>query len=709
MKNSTSRLGKWTRIVESDKVRVKAGMGHKVVLIPKDSRTLDIKIVNDADVLTADQKLTPSGFTAIVNFIKQQPSVINNYPGLNDLTTNLVVYTVSQDSSRKQLITFTIGSKAEIGGINSAVKYVRQDELELAKTGAILNTGETAAIQAATSKATFTVPVASSSIKDSADSKLITWMKETYRKIMKDPIAAANPIMAKIKKELGANKLGNDSPIFVMGLNGGYGIYDWSGEDLETGITQKLLDKVAMTPAVLESSFYIGVSGHRLVEELSTTVVGFDPDKFNAEITRAQAEAELDTGGIKVPAEGFKYGLRGDAEFKKFQEILVKYLPTYSSGALANVGHVKNFVAAVPMVGDYGDKTKALIQFLKAGLIDPKYPDNDAQVIKSDFVNRLLKEFGQVTESKTYISLDGSFLILEGFDVAAGTAVAGTGTVAVKKKKKSSGGGGGSTAASSEIYYLQTMPEWEYKLVSERVHTRKKGSSGTFFKGSNAASIKAVATKANAAGKKVTFDLYVKGSDKKWKLANDGYGYRWLDGKWKVWLNNAWEATIPATTTKLQAFYGTGNPFAYNEGSATVASSGTGATTAEIDKALIAVGTAIKTFVESSDTFSAYKGWNDDEGNAWDEVLKPEYDNNWKKTIDGISTKVKNSTAIKETDKKRYRTSIDTLRAMFTDDSYMSDETFRNKFYGATGYDTYDLKLLLAGSAVKRISIDTDF
>jgi hypothetical protein len=123
MKKSISGLGKWTRVVENvpDKVKVKAGVGHKVVLVPQDERTLKIKVVNDADVLTVDKKLTPSGFKAIIDFIKQQPSVIGYYSALNDLKSNLVVYTVSKDTDRTQLITFTIGKKSEIGGINPQV------------------------------------------------------------------------------------------------------------------------------------------------------------------------------------------------------------------------------------------------------------------------------------------------------------------------------------------------------------------------------------------------------------------------------------------------------------------------------------------------------------------------------------------------------------------------------------------------------------
>jgi hypothetical protein len=569
MKKSISGLGKWTRVVENvpDKVKVKAGVGHKVVLVPQDERTLKIKVVNDADVLTVDKKLTPSGFKAIIDFIKQQPSVIGYYSALNDLKSNLVVYTVSKDTDRTQLITFTIGKKSEIGGINPQVQYVRQDELELAKTGAILNVSGSATtnITTGSTAAGFKVPLSQDKIKDSADPKLVAWMKETWRKIMKEPVASSNPIMAKVKKEVGAGKLGKDSQVFIMGLNAGYNVFDWSGEDLETGITQTLIDKVALTPAVTESRFYLSIDGRRLVEQLSTTVSGFDPDKFNAEIAKAQAGSAVDTGGIVVPPDGFKYGIRGDLEFKKFQEILVKNLPTYAGGAIIKDRPVANFVKAVPMKGDYGDRTRDLIQYLKIGLSDPKYPDNDAQVVKADFVQRMLKEFKLIGESTSFLGLDGFSIVSEGFDQAAANAGTGGGG--------NRGGGGGGTVVKeksqkSKVYELQEKPEYEYALVNKIVHYRKKGSGGKWILNTNPQTIKLVIALAKTDGLDYSYALI--GKDSSGNVTRlDTKDYYLKDNKWKVWLNNRWTDVIETTANKLKSFY--------EKGKAVISSSGGGA------------------------------------------------------------------------------------------------------------------------------------
>jgi hypothetical protein len=569
MKKSISGLGKWTRVVENvpDKVKVKAGVGHKVVLVPQDERTLKIKVVNDADVLTVDKKLTPSGFKAIIDFIKQQPSVIGYYSALNDLKSNLVVYTVSKDTDRTQLITFTIGKKSEIGGINPQVQYVRQDELELAKTGAILNVSGSATtnITTGSTAAGFKVPLSQDKIKDSADPKLVAWMKETWRKIMKEPVASSNPIMAKVKKEVGAGKLGKDSQVFIMGLNAGYNVFDWSGEDLETGITQTLIDKVALTPAVTESRFYLSIDGRRLVEQLSTTVSGFDPDKFNAEIAKAQAGSAVDTGGIVVPPDGFKYGIRGDLEFKKFQEILVKNLPTYAGGAIIKDRPVANFVKAVPMKGDYGDRTRDLIQYLKIGLSDPKYPDNDAQVVKADFVQRMLKEFKLIGESTSFLGLDGFSIVSEGFDQAAANAGTGGGG------NRDGGGGGGTVvkekSKKSKVYELQERPEYEYALVNKIVHYRKKGSGGKWILNTNPQTIKLVIALAKTDGLDYSYALI--GKDSSGNVTRlDTKDYHFKDNKWKVWLNNRWTDVIETTANKLKSFY--------EKGTAAISSSGGG-------------------------------------------------------------------------------------------------------------------------------------
>ena len=714
MSHIIQSFGNWKALNEDSapgSVTVRARMGQKVVLTPIDDKTLKIKIKNDADVLDASQKLTASGFKALVDFIKTQPTIIGYYPTLNDLVTNIVIYTTERDSPSTQVITFNIGSKTELGGsINSQVQYARQDELELIKTGSILNVPS--ALKAADATAKLTLPVANSKISGSKDANLVAFFKDAYLKIKKDTVAAANTIMAKVKAEIAGGALGENSRLFAIGLNAGFGIKDWSGEDYEQDITKTLVDKLALITATSESTkTYLGITGtHLVTEAASAAISGFDPDLFNSEITRV---ASVSTGDIVVPAGGFKEGLKGDAELKKFQNLLIKKY----AGLSGKVASYNSLVAAGTMEGNYGPKTKAFIAFLKAALSKPKWDpdgnfDTTGSVIEPEFVARIQAET-EVNESSFYLSLTGFSLVTENLDIAAGLAATGqTATVNTSNRdtsrRSTSGGQVDATAPAGKVYELQGVPDYEYTLIKKIVNFRKKGSKDKWGISTNAPNIKKVISIVKKEGLGYAFALIEN------KALVDNRHYVYSDNKWQVWINGAWEPTIATTTAKLEAFYGKGSPYSSttsgtSTSSTSTSSTSTGATTTEIDKALIDIGTAIKTFIEDPSKFAAYKGWNDDEDLAWQEVLKPEYDNNWKTTINKISIKVKNSTAIKETDKKRYRTSIDTLRNMWIETAFNTVGTFYRKFQGSESSDTFDLKLLLAGSGVKRISIECDF
>jgi hypothetical protein len=489
MSHIIQSFGNWKALNEDSapgSVTVRARMGQKVVLNPIDTRTLKIKIKNDADVLDASQKLTASGFKALVDFIKTQPTIIGYYPTLNDLVTNIVIYTTERDSPSTQVITFNIGSKTELGGsINSQVQYARQDELELIKKGTILNVPN--AITATTTAATtLTLPIANSKISGSKDAKLIEFFKDAYLKIKKDTVAAANPIMAKVKAEIAGGALGENARLFTIGLNAGFGIKDWSGDDYEQAITKTLVDKLALVTSTSESTqTYLSLTGNRLVTEaVSATVTGFDPDLFNSEIIRA---ASVATGDIVVPAGGFKVGLKGDAELKKFQNLLLTKFG--NSDGLIGDPVFDAFKAAGTMQGNYGPKTSALVAHLKTGLSKPKWNadgslSDSGDIIEPEFVARIQAESGKVSESSTYLSLDGTTLIseeLSGTLLAtskpAATATAATNSTTTQRstttQNRSTGGG--------KIYTTDKAPDREYAANPDKGYwaTRLKGGSSS--------------------------------------------------------------------------------------------------------------------------------------------------------------------------------------------------------------------------------------
>lgn len=406
-------FGKWKKLNEQsapDRVKERGDIRNKVVANPIDKNTLKLKIVNDADVLDAGGKMTVNGFDAILNWIKDQPSISSYYPALNDLAKNIVVYTVSKDTDRKQVVFFKIYNKTELKaqdpsspGINAAVRFVREDELKKALNGAILNTKDLQQIvpspdnkQTAASGLRF--PIQIKSIENSKDDKLISFLTTAYNKIRKEPAIASDKFMPMLKAELQANTLGKNSILFIKALNSGFAIADDKfPEDIETDITQTLYDKIVNTS-----------------ESESTVIKGLDVDKF-LEVIKAQ---QPDTGDIKVPDGGFIEGLQNDPELKKFQELLAKKF----ARNLANHATYQAFkkAGAKGYVGIYGPLTSALVKLLKMIAVNPKYPNSDGTIIEPEFVNMVQK----VNESSfNYIGLDGITFICEDFDYDAADAI----------------------------------------------------------------------------------------------------------------------------------------------------------------------------------------------------------------------------------------------------------------------------------------------
>ena len=111
MSHIIQNFGYWKKVNEDDvpgRERESGGDNNKVVAIPVDKETLKLKIVNDADVIDGNGKLTIDGFKTLLDWIKSQGEIISYYPALNDLTNNIVIYSISKDNDRKQVVIFKI-------------------------------------------------------------------------------------------------------------------------------------------------------------------------------------------------------------------------------------------------------------------------------------------------------------------------------------------------------------------------------------------------------------------------------------------------------------------------------------------------------------------------------------------------------------------------------------------------------------------------
>jgi hypothetical protein len=530
---------KWKKVNEQEtppREREKGTHNNKVVAIPVDATTLKLKIVNDNDVLDSSGKLIPVEFTNIMTWLKNQKTVWDYYKAkLGDLTNNIVVYSVSTDNSRKQVLLFKVYSKAELKqqdptkkGINPAVQYVRQDELTNALDGSILNSVSGSTQAQSTQQASsgnLTLPVKSENILNSTSAPLIKFMTDAYNKVKSQ--VANNKILPLVKSEVQASKLGKNSQVFVKALNAGYNILDAQfGEDIEKDITQSLADKLVKP------------------EQLSV-------DEFN-KIT--DSISTVNTGDIKVPADGFREGLQADPELKKFQDVLAKKLAQH----LKDHGTYQAFVKAGRngFLGNYGPLTHNLVVLLKSIAENPPYPNRDGAIIEPDFVQMI-----QAINESSYIGLDGFTLITEStFNFSNASAVSPSAPVQqVSSKKKNDSQNVGSKSSKEYAGSDIGKPEFTYK-VEGGFWKYKNGS--TWVKVMNPSSIKKLMEKHPKSESGGNYMIVpVTGYDKAWAESKAQFIYKKSGDKWQYSTPGpaGWNDVADTKSTEyLEKFYGSG-------------------------------------------------------------------------------------------------------------------------------------------------------
>ena len=364
--------------------------------------------------------------------------------------------------------------------------------------------------------------------------------------------------------------------------------------------------------------------------------------------------------------------------------------------------------------GGYGTLTQSLIRHLKTSLTNEKYPDNDANTIKPDFVNRMLKEFKLIKESKSYHGLSSRLLLSEDIapeaDPVADVVYTPKDKVLTPKDKivyvnsdgtRIESNSNKKSSATGKYKELQSNTAFEYTIKDNVWHCRKKGTTDTPFLVTRPASIKELVKK-----------YFNEFNDGYFIMLKDGKRfdsrlYRFSNKKWEVQISGSWD--VVSNQQSLIDIYGT-DPLGAGGSKPTTPL----ISTKTLDDEIITLGVSIKSFVEGG-KFSAYKGGlNDDEESAWNDVLYPQWKTVWKKKIAELRGKIlKASPAISESDKGRYDKSFKAIEKMFTDgvgNTWVSGNTFYGTFHkGAITSDTWELMLYLSGSTVKKLLIDADF
>jgi hypothetical protein len=680
---------------EPSRVKLTNDINQKAVITPIDKTSFRVRTKWVNDIIDATGKLTPSGFNSILTEIRDyvdpstgQASLINYYSGLKDLTRNLVVYNVIRDTDtakdpnpkiRKQSFKFTIVSRELYPNIPANTLYVHQDEATKPSSGGqqTVNTGEVL-----TSSDTFGLDFSKGVIyiTNPSDAKMIKLIDSLYFKLSADEMLVSIPAVNEFRKalasELKVSRLGDNAKTFISALNAAFNIVTRYG-DLETGVTQQLLQKVKEVKSSAPGANTTGVALSQASD--------FNVDAFISNLTATSSN-------IKAPAGGFKKGsIVRDPEFMKFQQLLAQKFGKSLGSSKIYKNFAKFKVGGAD--GTYGPNTAALVGLLKAALTDPKWTGNmDKNIVDQAFIDRINQE--KVAES--YIALDGFSLISEGLDMTA-----------VEKYEQPSGNVRSaerigdnnaveSNSNSGKKYLLQDKDDFEYFVKGGVWHYKKSG--GKLNVVTSPSSIKRLITLYPEAG---GFYIQIKMDNGKYKRS-DKHLYKLKDNVWYIQLNGtkSWQ--------KLEDPAWMISTYKIAKGSD---STGEKVNFSKLDEEVIKLGNSIKTFVENPETFTAYKDWNDEEQDAWDEVLIPQWERVWKKQVGSLYKKV--NTIDDDYVKKRYRKTLSSIKAMFTKDvgtTVPGYTSFYGKFLGETHYDTFTLKLYLGATAVvKPISINTDF
>lgn len=466
-----------------------AGMGQKVVGIPINEQSFKIKIVGDLDVIDSAGRLTPQGWPAIFNWIKQQPKWLPYYPALGDLKNNFVIYSINRDTDRKQVITFTISPRTSAPGLPENIQVVSQGDLktvlsdpakasQLANMSAsAVNTQVSTAVSspASSGKVVISTPIPFNNLGTLASTnpplfKLIDDLVAhlSTKKLFVDPTALS--LLNDSADELEANRIGEKTTLLLKGLIAGLGantyVDKYGRTKQQTSITQEVADKLAtLLPSEVSAqnssfNYYLGLGATALYEQ---TIISDDkiydqgeteettitaqrssaglPSNFNIaaflEVIGANKTSTQALGDIKLPEGGMKKSTtaKGDSELKKFQQLVIDKF----AKKLGNNELYKKF-AKFGTDGDYGPTTEKMVASLKAAL---GCSDKDGTTITAELITKI--NTNKIDES-IYLGLGG--MLVEQFDMGAFEETA---------KRPSSGGG--SAKAKAEEKKEESQPK----------------------------------------------------------------------------------------------------------------------------------------------------------------------------------------------------------------------------------------------------------
>lgn len=448
------------------------GTMHKVKVKYLDANSFKVKAVNDADLSAADGSMDPRLMDAIVNFLKTHDGTdfARQYPSLADLAAfykdNFFTFNVKKENDRRQVVVFTIQKRANFKGVTPEIKVVSDDKAAalaqapeaktlLAQSDKAIaqNTAEKPAEKPAEKAAAGSLklekPIVIADLANqTADSPIFKMFDSVVASLATSKLFTdkrATDLIDKVADELEAQKIGENSIKLVKALMAGFGtttyVDKYGRTKPQTQITQETVDKlmafVPKTTAQNSSRQYgLGVRTKYIFEQGTpapaapaattpaqtasapaklTLPADFKMEEFIKSIAgeAPKTETTFDTGDIKIPDGGIKYGVKGDADVKKVQQLMLDKL-----GVVLGDDPDYKALKKATATGNYLSITKKMVEKTKAGF---ELKDTDGSTITAELVHKLRTD--GITES--YLGLDGR--IYEKFNVEAAKKVSSGG------------------------------------------------------------------------------------------------------------------------------------------------------------------------------------------------------------------------------------------------------------------------------------------
>jgi hypothetical protein len=500
-------FSKWSQVNESDYTK-RLSAGEKIKLFEIDNKTFKVKIVSRVELVGADGKISPSDWNMLKTQFLLDSVVTAKYPGLKDLKSNVVVYTVergSEGKDRVEMFTFAITPRAEAPGVPANVEYVKKEDLQSTvtdpqKAAILTQTLQQAQGKKVTDQETkvkvepgdtlkLASPLGFDSIKSvKSDSPIFDLVDRAYFQLKKEPKIASLPFMNNLKAELKANQLGDSAVLFFKGIIAGYDLKDKYDDPLEV-VNQTVIDKIMQMapPAQNSSRKYILHRSALLLEkevEVGASVAG--PAGFNVDsFIKAVGGPAKVVSDIKLPEGGLVKGKvsAGDETLKAVQRLIIKKI-------VPLMGNDPVF-AKFKSYGDdgkYGPTTAKVVELVKLGL---GLKDVSGSTITQEMVDALSQEI----ISESYLDPFGRIQEQIKFNVNAASSAASRtqptgkgGETSVSNKTwlegiKSKLEGFGSVTVSKDEYSL--LPNgWSKEdsltiFKDKKVHWKSKNKNGS--------------------------------------------------------------------------------------------------------------------------------------------------------------------------------------------------------------------------------------